>query len=55
MPVSRESDASRCHHGLRRQTIVQSLLADVFQGRLHAGEPNLMKVVLAPQESMAHQ
>jgi DNA-binding GntR family transcriptional regulator len=27
-----------CNHGLRRQTIVESLLADVFQGRLRAGE-----------------
>jgi DNA-binding GntR family transcriptional regulator len=27
-----------CDHGLRRQTIVQSLLADVFEGRLRAGQ-----------------
>src|SRR5262245_1808705 len=28
----------QCDHGLRRQAIVQSLLADVFQGRLQAGQ-----------------
>jgi DNA-binding GntR family transcriptional regulator len=38
MPVSGNPDALQCHHGLRRQTIVESLLADVFQGRLQAGE-----------------
>jgi DNA-binding GntR family transcriptional regulator len=29
--------AMKCDRGLRRQTIVESLLADVFQGRLRAG------------------
>lgn len=38
MPVSGNSDLLQCHHGLRRQTLVESLLADVFQGRLQAGE-----------------
>jgi DNA-binding GntR family transcriptional regulator len=28
----------KCDHGLRRQTLAASLLADVFQGRLRAGE-----------------
>lgn len=27
----------KCDHGLRRQTLVESILADVFQGRLRAG------------------
>jgi DNA-binding GntR family transcriptional regulator len=35
---SRVSEALKCHHGLRRQTLVESLLAEVFQGRLHAGK-----------------
>jgi DNA-binding GntR family transcriptional regulator len=35
---ARDSLALHCHHGLRRQTIVESLLADVFQGRLRTGE-----------------
>lgn len=38
MSVSRSAETLNCHHGLRRQTIVESLLADVFQGRLRAGE-----------------
>jgi DNA-binding GntR family transcriptional regulator len=38
LPGSRDNGSLHCHHGLRRQTIVQSLLADVFQGRLRAGE-----------------
>jgi DNA-binding GntR family transcriptional regulator len=37
LPASRVTVALQCHHGLRRQTIVQSLLSDVFQGRLRAG------------------
>jgi DNA-binding GntR family transcriptional regulator len=36
--ASPAAEALQCHHGLRRQTIVESLLADVFQGRLRAGE-----------------
>jgi len=38
LPSSRDNGSLHCHHGLRRQAIVQSLLADVFQGRLRAGE-----------------
>src|SRR5262245_49466319 len=37
VPLPHEPVALTCNHGLRRQTIVQSLLADVFQGRLRAG------------------
>src|SRR5262245_43110350 len=28
----------KCDHGLRRQAIVQSLLTEVFEGRLRAGQ-----------------
>src|SRR5712692_3697809 len=38
MSVSQASQALKCDHGLRRQTLAASLLADVFQGRLRAGE-----------------
>jgi len=31
------SASLKCDHGLRRQTLVESILADVFQGRLRAG------------------
>jgi DNA-binding GntR family transcriptional regulator len=43
----------RGHHGLRRQTIVQSLLADVFQGRLRAGE-HLVTQELALRFGVSH-
>jgi DNA-binding GntR family transcriptional regulator len=43
----------RSHHGLRRQTIVQSLLTDVFQGRLHAGE-HLVTQELAERFGVSH-
>ncbi|MBX6311483.1 MAG: GntR family transcriptional regulator [Isosphaeraceae bacterium] len=32
------SDLLKCDHGLRRQAIVRSLLDEVFQGRLRAGQ-----------------
>src|SRR5262252_480947 len=38
MAVVPQTRGLKCHHGLRRQTLVASLLADVFQGRLRAGE-----------------
>jgi len=37
VPAARPPMAMKCDRGLRRQTIVESLLADVFQGRLRAG------------------
>jgi DNA-binding GntR family transcriptional regulator len=37
MPVLPVPDTLKCNHGLRRQTLAASLLADVFQGRLRAG------------------
>jgi DNA-binding GntR family transcriptional regulator len=45
--------ASQWNHGLRRQTIVESLLADVFQGRLHTGE-HLVTQQLAERFGVSH-
>lgn len=53
MPVSRTSEDLQCHHGLRRQRIVESLLSDVFQGRLRAGE-RLTTQDLAQRFSVSH-
>jgi DNA-binding GntR family transcriptional regulator len=35
--ASRTPETLKCDHGLRRQAIVESLIRDVFQGRLRAG------------------
>jgi DNA-binding GntR family transcriptional regulator len=43
----------QCDHGLRRQTIVQSLLSEVFQGRLRAGE-HLVTQALAGRFGVSH-
>jgi len=43
----------RCDHGLRRQAIVESLLADVFQGRLRAGQ-HLVTQQLASRFGVSH-
>jgi DNA-binding GntR family transcriptional regulator len=51
--ASHDSTASQCHRGLRRQTIVQSLLADVFQGRLRAGT-HLVTQELAARFGVSH-
>jgi len=53
VPASGEFDALHCHRGLRRQTIVQSLLADVFQGRLRAGA-HLVTQELAGRFGVSH-
>jgi DNA-binding GntR family transcriptional regulator len=53
MPFSRQTDASRLHNGQRRQTIVQALLTDVFQGRLGAGE-HLVTQELAERFGVSH-
>src|SRR5262245_35401491 len=42
-----------CDHGLRRQVIVKSLLADVFQGRLRAGR-HLVTQELAEKFGVSH-
>jgi DNA-binding GntR family transcriptional regulator len=43
----------KCHHGLRRQVLVQSLLTEVFQGRLRAGQ-RLVTQELADRFSVSH-
>src|SRR5207245_2981670 len=43
----------RCDHGLRRQAIVASLLSDVFQGRLRAGQ-HLVTRELAGRFGVSH-
>jgi DNA-binding GntR family transcriptional regulator len=53
LPASRANGALHCDHGLRRHTIVQSLLADVFQGRLRAGE-HLVTGKLARRFGVSH-
>lgn len=52
MPVSRKADSLK-KHGLRRQAIVESLLADVFQGRFRAGE-HLVTQELAERFGVSH-
>jgi DNA-binding GntR family transcriptional regulator len=53
MPATNSEQPIQCDHGLRRQTIVQSLLADVFQGRLHAGQ-HLVTQQLAERFGVSH-
>jgi DNA-binding GntR family transcriptional regulator len=53
VPPARGSETPRCHHGLRRQTIVQSLLVDVFQGRLRPGA-HLVTQELAERFGVSH-
>lgn len=53
MPASPKSNTPTCHNGLRRQTIVQALLADVFQGRLRAGA-HLVTQELALRFAVSH-
>ena len=53
MSLPSESNTLNCHRGQRRQTIVQSLLADVFQGRLRAGA-HLVTQELAERFGVSH-
>jgi DNA-binding GntR family transcriptional regulator len=46
-------DALECPRGLRRHTIVQSLLADIFQARIRAGE-HLVTEDLARRFGVSH-
>src|SRR6202043_299293 len=48
-----QPDALSCSRGLRRQTIVQSLLTDVFHGRLRAGA-HLVTQELANRFGVSH-
>lgn len=43
----------KCDHGLRRQTLVESLLTDVFRGRLRAGQ-HLVTQDLAERFGVSH-
>jgi DNA-binding GntR family transcriptional regulator len=43
----------KCDHGLRRQAVVQSLISDVFQGRIRAGA-HLVTQELAQRFGVSH-
>jgi DNA-binding GntR family transcriptional regulator len=49
----RPNNLLNCDHGLRRQAIVQSLLAEVFQGQLRAGQ-HLVTQELAERFGVSH-
>lgn len=53
MSASPQTDSPRLYNGQRRQTIVQALLADVFQGRLRAGA-HLVTQELAARFGVSH-
>jgi DNA-binding GntR family transcriptional regulator len=53
MPVPRSGKKVDCDHGLRRQAIVQSLLIDIFGGRLAAGQ-HLVTQALAERFGVSH-
>jgi DNA-binding GntR family transcriptional regulator len=51
--IAGQPAALKWDHGLRRQNLVESLLADVFQGRLRAGE-HLVTRELAERFGVSH-
>lgn len=53
MPSLAHGKIARWDHGLRRKAIVESLLADVFEGRLRAGQ-HLVTQELAERFSVSH-
>jgi DNA-binding GntR family transcriptional regulator len=53
MTAPRSRSTVNGDHGLRRQAIVQSLLGDVFQGRLRAGQ-HLVTQTLAERFGVSH-
>ena len=53
MSASPHTEPLTCDHGLRRQAIVASLLADVFQGKLRAGQ-RLVTQELAGRFGVSH-
>jgi DNA-binding GntR family transcriptional regulator len=53
MPSADDSEVLRSDRGLRRQAVVESLLAEVFQGRLRAGE-HLVTQELAERFGVSH-
>src|SRR6266404_9416011 len=53
MPATTTKLALVCDHGKRRQTIVESLLAEIFRGGLRAGE-RLVTEQLARRFGVSH-
>ena len=53
MSISSEHDVLSCDRGLRRQAIVQSILVDVFEGRLETGR-HLVTQDLAERFGVSH-
>src|SRR5947208_15561401 len=53
LPNAVPTVALQCDHGLRRQTVVESLLAEVCQGRLRAGG-HLVTRELAERFGVSH-
>lgn len=53
MPALRSKPLLVCSHGKRRQTIVESLLTEIFQGRLRAGQ-RLVTEQLARRFGVSH-
>jgi DNA-binding GntR family transcriptional regulator len=53
IPAAQVVTALKCDHGLRRQTIVESLLTEVFHGRLRAGT-HLVTRRLAERFGVSH-
>jgi DNA-binding GntR family transcriptional regulator len=53
LTVTRNGSLRRSPHGMRRQSIVESILADVFHGRLRAGE-RLVTQDLAARFGVSH-
>lgn len=52
-PAPSPKKTLKCDRGMRRQAIVRSLLTDVFQGRLHAGQ-RLVTQELAERFGLSH-
>ena len=53
MPKSHQAEILKCDHGHRRLVIVQSLLMDVFEGRVQAGQ-HLVTQKLADRFGVSH-
>jgi DNA-binding GntR family transcriptional regulator len=53
MPLARAKKPAASNHGRRRQTIVQSLLTEIFQGRLQTGQ-RLVTQDLAERFRVSH-
>src|SRR4051794_25515810 len=53
MKKTSRAENLKCEHGLRRRAIVGSLLVDVFQGRLRAGQ-HLVTQELADRFGVSH-